>query len=179
MQAPAQSRAKALLSDGASTHWSRWNVSHGLLLAQGPELSFPWQWSCCPRSEGCQGAVPPPAPLLPQPQQCLRRCLYSLQLMKIFIILLAAAAAGEARICIPTADPAAHTELPRAALIGQRRAVPRPGAAPPALPAATLPGPRGTAGSSARAVQVQHGGEEEDWGGMGRKAEGTGAWSAC
>lgn len=49
-----------------------------------------------------------PCSPLPQQHPCLSRCLCSLQLLKIFIILLAAAAAGEAQICIPTAD-AQHT----------------------------------------------------------------------
>lgn len=111
---------RSFVGDGTSTHQSRWSVTHRLLLGSGTSrrwqsFPFPRQQSCCPRSEGCRGASPPPctpAPRFPPAlaaHLCLLRCLYSLQLMKIFIILLAAAV-EEVRICISTANHAAQTE---------------------------------------------------------------------
>lgn len=67
-----------------------------------------------PAWAGSGAAAPTPRPCSALPpalaaRSCLRSCLYSLQLMKIFIILLAAVA-QEVRICISTANHAAQTE---------------------------------------------------------------------
>lgn len=89
-------------ADGASHTGSRW--------AQGPAgggRAFLSRGS--PRSERCSPSPRPRSPPALAARLCLRRCLYSLQLMKIFIILLAAAA-EEVQICISSANHAAQAE---------------------------------------------------------------------
>lgn len=120
LQTRVQSRAKALLLETVPAPTKADGVSPaGICQAWGPAgggraFLAPGSRAAAPAARDAGELLPTPHPCSPLPpalavRLCLRRCLYSQQLMKIFIILLAAAV-EEVQICISTANHAVQTE---------------------------------------------------------------------